>query len=308
MTSGVGREPELDDEDLAVDAAASGFTLPFGRRVELPGRGTTFVREVAGPPGAPTVVLLHGWIASGGVNWFQAFDALGERYRVLAPDLRGHGRGVRSRGRFTLARCADDVAALLEVEATGPVIVVGYSLGGPVAQLLWKRHPHLVSGLVLCATSHFLLPGTRAQMIFTTMMTAAVAGTRAGQLLATVPFRRPAAGSAGRDVPVRPETRLRWLRAEMARGDARQIVEAGLALSNYRARWVGDIDVPTTVLVTANDRAVRPASQLRMALRIPGATIHRVDDGHLLFAKEGFGAVLRAAVDDAATRAADAAA
>ena len=40
--------------------------LPRGERVVLPGRGTTFVRRIQGPPGAPTVLLLHGWIASGG--------------------------------------------------------------------------------------------------------------------------------------------------------------------------------------------------------------------------------------------------
>src|SRR5690349_23831945 len=49
--------------------------------------------------------------------------------------------------RVRLADCADDAAALLETLGTGPVIAVGYSLGGPVAQLLWKRHPDLVSGL-----------------------------------------------------------------------------------------------------------------------------------------------------------------
>ena len=86
--------------------------LPVGRRISLPGRGTTFVREVAGPEGAPTVLLLHGWLASGGLNWFPAFEPLGRHYRVLAIDHRGHGRGIRSHRRFTLAACADDAAAL----------------------------------------------------------------------------------------------------------------------------------------------------------------------------------------------------
>ncbi len=67
--------------------------IPLGRRVSLPGRGTTFVREVAGPPGAPTLLLLHGWVASGGLNWFRAFETLGTEFHILAPDLRGHARG-----------------------------------------------------------------------------------------------------------------------------------------------------------------------------------------------------------------------
>src|SRR5665213_3571805 len=70
-----------------------GPAVPLGRRVRLPGRGTTFVREIAGPPGAPTLVLLHGFMASGGLNWFRTFDALSREFRVVAPDLRGHARG-----------------------------------------------------------------------------------------------------------------------------------------------------------------------------------------------------------------------
>ena len=89
--------------------------LPMGRRVELPGRGTTFIREMPGPPGAPVVVLLHGLLASAGLNWLHSFGPLGRRYRVVAVDLRGHARGLRSSRRFRLADCADDVAALLDV-------------------------------------------------------------------------------------------------------------------------------------------------------------------------------------------------
>ena len=52
-----------------------------------------------------------------------------------------------------LADCADDVAALVEELGTGKVIAAGYSMGGPVAQLLRRRHPDKVAGLVLCATA-----------------------------------------------------------------------------------------------------------------------------------------------------------
>ena len=65
---------------------------------------------------------------------------------MIAPDLRGHGHGLRSRRVFRLADCADDCAATLVELGTGPVIAVGYSMGGPVAQLLWRRHRDLVVG------------------------------------------------------------------------------------------------------------------------------------------------------------------
>src|SRR4051812_24416792 len=126
--------------------------VPEGRFVELPGRGTTFIREAQGPPGAPTFVLLHGLSATGGLNWVWSFQALATRYRVIAIDHRGHGHGMRTR-QFKLADCADDVAALADVLDIPCLTAVGYSMGGPVAQLLWHRHRSLVEGLVLCATS-----------------------------------------------------------------------------------------------------------------------------------------------------------
>ena len=288
----------VDDADLVeVDGeVVPGPPLPLGRRVELRGRGTTFVREVEGPPGAPTVLLLHGWLASGGLNWFQAFDDLGDRYRVLAPDHRGHGRGIKTRRRFTLADCADDAALVLEKLDAGPAIVVGYSLGGPVAQLLWRRHPDLVRGLVLGATSHHLMPGMREQAIFTTFMAAAAGSTRLGQTAMRLPVRGMRSMLPGR-APARPETMRAWAQAEMRRHDPRLVIEAGVAMSNYHARWIDEIDVPTSVLVTTKDRAVNPFAQLRMALKIPGAMIHRLDDGHVVCMKPSFGPAIRRSVD-----------
>src|SRR6478752_4994042 len=107
------------------DDGRVGPAVPFGRRVELAGRGTTFVREVAGPRDAPTLLLLHGYMASAGLNWFRAFDTLGQDFRVVAPDARGHARGLRSRRHMRLADCADDMAALIDELDTGPVIAFG---------------------------------------------------------------------------------------------------------------------------------------------------------------------------------------
>jgi pimeloyl-ACP methyl ester carboxylesterase len=287
---GVRRDPSLPD-------------LPLGRRVELPGRGTTFVREVAGPPGAPTVVLLHGLVASGGLNWFQAFGPLGRRYRVLAVDHRGHARGLRTRRRFTLADCADDVAALMDVEGIDPAIVVGYSMGGPIAQLLWKRHPQHVRGLVMCATSDRFVPGRREQLVLVTAMGALAGTTRLGDVVTRVPV-----GWVQGRIPVgvrgRPDSFRRWARAEMQRHDWRMVAEAAGAIGTYDAsRWIGGVDVPTAVLVTTEDRAVAPVEQARLVLRIPSATLHKLDDGHVACARPRFGPALRKVVDEVEGRA-----
>ena len=128
-------------------------TVPHGRHVWLEGRGRTFVRQLAGPAGAPTLVLLHGWTATADLNWWASYGPLAAHFNVVALDHRGHGRGIRSPEPFRLEQCADDVAALAAALGLERIIPVGYSMGGPVAQLLWRRHRHLVAGLVLCATS-----------------------------------------------------------------------------------------------------------------------------------------------------------
>jgi 3-oxoadipate enol-lactonase len=301
--------PMVAVPQIGVDGADGpvGPPLPMGERVELPGRGTTFVRRLAGPPGAPRVVLLHGWIASGGLNWFTCFEPLSAGYEVVAPDLRGHGRGLRTRRRFRLADCADDVGALLaELDrrdgrtAPRPTIVVGYSMGGPVAQLLWRRHPDLVDGLVLCATSYRFVNGARDRFVFSSMMATAVGTTRAGSLLAWAPaYRRwlPGAGA------VRPTTLRAWAAGEMRRHDVVKLMEAGQAIGSYNARrWIGDVDVPTTVVVTSRDRAVSPAEQHRLADAIPGAEVQLVPDGHIACAKAEFGPALVRAVDGVVAR------
>jgi 3-oxoadipate enol-lactonase len=281
-----------------VRADVDGPPLPLGRRIPLPRRGTTFVREIAGPPGAPTLLLLHGWVASGGMNWFQTFEDLGRDFHVLAPDLRGHARGVRSRRIFRLADAADDMAALLETLDTGPVIAVGYSMGGPVSQLLWRRHRDLVAGLVLCATAPGFIPASRARLAYQSWMLSVVTAARVASMAPPL----PALPLIGR---TRPRMMPAWVAAEMRRHDWRMIVEAGQSLSTYYAgRWIGEVDVPTAVVCTTHDRAVQPSLQRSMAEAIPGASLIEIADGHLACARPGFSRPLLRATHDVADRAA----
>lgn len=285
-------------------ALADRLPPPKGRHAALPGRGWIFVRAPRGPRDAPPVVLLHGWIASAGLNWFQAFEPLCERYRVLAPDLRGHGRGIRSWRRFRLNDCADDVAALLRKRRMPRAIVVGYSMGGPVAQLLWRRHPELVSGLVLVATSGRPLRSQRLGLAMAGIMEGAALAGRAASI--TSLFVRAAQLSSDPEIrQLRPERLPLWARAEIRRHHVRHLLEAGAELGRYDATdWLGEIDVPTSVVVTETDSAIPAEHQLALAKGIRGARVHKLMGGHLSFAKPSFGATIRAAVDSVAERAA----
>ncbi|HUP84859.1 MAG TPA: alpha/beta fold hydrolase [Acidimicrobiales bacterium] len=274
--------------------------LPAGRVVELPGRGEVFVRERLGAPGQPTILLLHGWTASADLNWFRAYDAISPMGRLVAIDHRGHGRGLRSEQPFTLEDAADDAAALLRALDGGPAILVGYSMGGPIAMLVWERHPDLVRGLVLEATA-LEWRATRRER---------VALKFAGALELFLRMGRPRGlldRALRHAVRVQPDLAPLegWLRAELKRGDPAALADAGRALGDYDARpFAGRVDVPAAVVITTEDRLVRPRKQQALARAIPGATTWEIPGDHdsCLLKPHEFAATTVAAIDDVVAR------
>jgi pimeloyl-ACP methyl ester carboxylesterase len=254
-----------------------GWDVPPGRRVELPDRGITFMRQLEGPtPDAPTVVLLHGLGATGALNWFSTFEPLARHFRVIAIDHRGHGRGLRSPHRFRLADCADDVAALLDALDIASAVAVGYSMGGPIAQLLWHRHPDKVDGLVLCATSRNFRGRWRERLQFAGLGLL-VAGLRVAprKVVEEVAEQLPV------DLPDKHDSN--WALRELRRHDVRMVLEAAEAIGRFSSReWIGGIDVPVSVVVTADDRLVPAHRQVKLAQEIPSAVIHVVEGTHLV--------------------------
>ena len=249
--------------------------LPPGRAVDLPGRGKTFARIAAGPAGAPTLLLLHGWTANADLNWFRCFGPLSRRFHVVAIDHRGHGRGIRTHRPFSLSDCADDAAALVRELGISSVIAVGYSMGGPIAQLLWRRHPELVDGLVLCATSRNFGRSVPERAMFTGLL-----GLSGVAKLTPQAVRRQVAGrifgSRFEQSPLGA-----WLADELKRNDPSTVLQAGWSIGRFSsADWIGGVDVPTSVLITTQDGVVSPRRQLRLAESIPGAEVIRVAGDH----------------------------
>ena len=275
--------------------------VPRGYSLDLRERGTIFFRELAGPPGAPTLILLHGLAATGGLNWFTAFAPLRDRFHVIAPDLRGHGRGGRA-GPFRLDDCADDVAALAAELGFRKAIIGGYSMGGPISQLVWQRHRPLVQGLVLAATSYRFVHGAQTRVVISSIANAFAQVTRLAEVTATLPI------PSGLRLLFPTEVRTSgsvgaWGAAEMRRHSLRAIVEAALELGNYNAEtWIGSIDVPTAVVLTSLDRAVLPIWQLRLARAIPGATLYPIAEGHVACGHALFGQVFAEACGELADR------
>jgi 3-oxoadipate enol-lactonase len=273
--------------------------LPRGRVVELPGRGATFVREVPGPPGAPVLLLLHGWSATADLNWHPSFATLARHFRVIAVDHRGHGRGLRSSRPFRLEDCADDVAALAVQLGVEHLIAVGYSMGGPIAQLLWRRHPELVDGLVMCATSASFGSTPRMRMLFGLATALSATGTASAMSAVT----RSALGVVARwngSGGFSP-----WGVEQLSQHDWKQVIEAGRQVGRYDSRsWIGSVSVPTSVIVTTDDEVVPPRHQIALANAVPAATIHRLPGGHheCVTAPEKFVPVLANACREVAGR------
>lgn len=272
--------------------------LPSGQPILLPGRGTTFARLVPGPPGAAAVLLLHGWTVTSDINWGPSYEALSERFAVLALDHRGHGRGIHSGRAFTLEDCADDAVALACQAGHERLIMVGYSMGGPVAQLAWRRHPEVVSGLVLCSTAaHF--PGDRA---FYSGLRGLARVTRITPPALRRPLTRAFARRRFAGMSIED-----WCAEQLAPSDAVALLQAGAALGDYDCRqWIPEVDVPTAVVITTRDRVVEPARQRALAEAIPGAAIFEVpgDHGVCLVSPELFVPVLVEACGSVASRAA----
>ncbi len=268
-----GKRASLERLDLAELHFAA--EMPAGRRLDLPGRGTIFVREASGPPGAPTVLLVHGLLASADLNWSLAVPELAAHFHVVAPDLRGHGDGIPTH-RFDGAQCADDLAAIVELLELGRVIVVGYSLGGLVAQLFAHRHPELMRGLVLCASAHNFesAGGGKAMRLLTRAAQFAPASVRRAAMMAVLAPRSAHDGHG------------RWVMDQVAKHDTRAILQAATeAIAFDSSDWLSGMAGPSAVVLTTQDQVVSPDIQRQLCRVLANPAVHEVEGDHFVCVK-----------------------
>lgn len=252
--------------------------LPEGRTLMLPGRGEAFVRmHRHADPAAPWLLLLHGWTASGDVQFFTAYEALAQHYSFVAVDHRGHGRGMRTARRFELEDAADDAAAVVGQLGIGPVITIGYSMGGPISLLLAHRHPQLVRAMVVQATA---LEWRATRFERARWKTVRLVGPmmRSWAYPRWLRYGLTKLLGVGHEL----EAFVPWVEAETRRGDPLAIVQAGRALSRYDARpWAGSLGKPAAMLLTSRDRLVLPHKQRELAAALR-AHVVEVDGDHLV--------------------------
>ena len=269
--------------------------LPPAQLVSVPGRGEFFVRRFVHPnPSAPTLLLLHGWTGTGDINFFSAYEQLAEKYSFVVIDHRGHGRGLRPAEKFTLEDCADDAAAIIRELGLNTVTPVGYSMGGPISMLLWKRHGALVRSIVLCATA-LEWNGTKAERRrwkTSRLISPFIRIISSPRLIERVVRR-----AIPRNSPI--HRNVSWIVGEIRRNDSWVMREAGRALSTYSAvEWAGQVDVPVACVVTTLDVLVPPRKQHQLASAM-SAHIVPLDGDHLAMwgVPDRYATALRMAVD-----------
>ncbi|MBT8213265.1 MAG: alpha/beta hydrolase [Acidimicrobiia bacterium] len=249
------------------------------RPMKLPGR-TVFVgqREFmvrrAGVEGGPPLVLVHGWLFDAESMFHAVVPHLTDQFDVITIDHRGHGKTDRMGERYDIEDAADEVAAVIATLDVGPVSLLGYSMGGLIAQSVALRHPALVDRLVLAATA--------ARPVRTGRV-----GFRIGlNLMRAIDRLSPTEGSwVGRFIlrqrgSLDPEhDRFTW--EMLQHRDSEAFHEAGAALWRFDSRdWIRRLKVPTMVVIATHDQVMPSPLQYELASLRPERVVELPSVGH----------------------------
>jgi pimeloyl-ACP methyl ester carboxylesterase len=231
-----------------------------------------FVREQGdGPP----ILLLNG-LGAGAEAWAWLEERLAERARTIAIELPGAGRSATPPLPLPISTLARVAATALERLDCPQADVIGFSLGGIVAQQLARDEPARVRRLVLAATAcgWGSIPGSLAALTLISLP---------WRLHSAALYRQTQAlmGSADRDLlrrrPELSEARLR--QPPPILGYTYQLA-AGASWSSLA--WLHEVRAPTLVLSGGRDELVPPANGVQLARLLPQSRLHVLpDEGHL---------------------------
>lgn len=221
------------------------------------------------------VVFIHGFPLSR-CAWGRQIDALKSSHRVIAPDLRGLGENDAASGTVTMGQFADDIHALLQQLQTGPVVLVGHSMGGYVALAFAKKYADMLRGLVLVATKAGAdTPDAAAAR------RATADKVKTGGSGVVVDAMTPKMLAASNQDP----KLLDQVRSFMSSSKPESVMAAllGMAERPDSTAMLAEITVPTLVITGADDIVIPPAESEKMAAAIRGAQLKRIPNaGHLV--------------------------
>jgi pimeloyl-ACP methyl ester carboxylesterase len=275
------RSASSEDPDLLSPDDVSDRVLQMRDGAEM-----HLVERGSGPP----IVLVHGASLSASVWSYQLRDLAGE-HRVIAVDLRGHGRSTSGREGVTISAMADDLAEAFETLNLRDAVLAGHSMGGMVCLRLARRHPQLLGrrigaiglistsgrvGLPFQSWDRFAAAASRVAGSGATLFRAgraAVPGGEIGYLASRVGFgREPRSAQVA--------ATLRMLRATKP-----GVVTAvfGEVLGFEEVAMFDRVDVPVAVAVGTSDRLTPPVFARRLAASFKRASLSEyAGAGHML--------------------------
>lgn len=248
------------------------LTLPDGRTLSW--------REAG--HGRP-LILLHGWAMSS-VVFSEALASFSDTYRVLAPDLRGHGGSTSGPG-YALDAFADDLAYWVEYLDLQQAALLGWSLGGQVALALYPRlHQHIGRLLLINSTPRFCATADWEGGLPDGQVRALARDLRKNYLLAMNNFF--ALQFAGEDLPRERHRQIVTFAVRAGRLPEPEVAVAALETlrSADQREQLTAIEVPVLVMHGELDRIVPPAAGRYLAAQLPQAqSVFLPDLGHAPF-------------------------
>ncbi|MER0444640.1 alpha/beta fold hydrolase [Streptomyces sp. Edi4] len=243
--------------------------------MRVPGGDMHVVRT--GPPGAPTVVLLHG-LAGSTAWWDPLLPALGN-LRVVRMDLLGHGKSAKPADGYGIADQARRVGAVLDKLGVRRAIVVGHSTGGTVATSLAEQRRDLVAAIALIDTGP-RVDAFLGDSVAGRLMTTPVLGELLWRLRTDSLIRDGLDTAFTRKVRI-PHQMIADIRGMTYRGlTATQEASTAYVKEQPIPDRLAGLGLPTLVIFGSQDRRWQPASAQDYR-RVPHARIEILDGvGH----------------------------
>ena len=223
------------------------------------------------------VVLVHGFPLDHSM-WQAQIARLSERWRVVAPDLRGFGASQVTPGIVTMEQMADDLAAMLEALAIDePIVLCGLSMGGYVAFQFWRKYRSRLRGLVLCDTRAVADTSEAAASRLKMAAHVLEAGT---VYVADAMLPKLFAPATFKDRPGVVDFERQKILAAQPEGVAAAL--RGLAARPAATGYLREIALPTLVIVGEHD-AISTVDEMRgLAEQIPHSQLVVIPDaGHM---------------------------
>jgi len=228
-------------------------------------------------------LLLINGLGGDHTEWLLQLPEFSRHFRVIVFDNRGSGDSGSPPGPYSTAQMADDAAALLSVLGISRTHVLGFSMGGMIAQEVALLHPDRVERLVLACTS----PGGEGsdRPAFETVAPIAgfPGGDPEGEFRRLIPYLYSDRYIREHPGEIDAAVRRRLARPVSIPGHASQVAAA---MGHTAWDRLAGIRAPTLVIAGTGDRLVPPVNSRRIAERIPGAKLVFLDGApHRLFAE-----------------------